>query len=164
MHEACRSSGLSLAFRAKGKPRAEPSMAKAKKKKKPARSAKGRKKKAIRAAKSPKKKSPLKTVRVVPAAKPDQRRRHAKSLVRRAHESTLRPMARLVPRLGADKYDLDLERNPANYQQLTPLTFLERCASVFPTRTAIIHGKQRFSYADYYARARRLASALAKSG
>ena len=73
-------------------------------------------------------------------------------------------MPRLVPRFGGDKYDTDLERNPANFQSLTPLTFLERAASVFPTRTAIIHGRQRFSYADYYARSRRLASALAKKG
>jgi len=73
-------------------------------------------------------------------------------------------MARLVPRLRADKYDADLERNPANFQSLTPLTFLERAASVFPSRTAIIHGTQRFSYADYYARSRRLASALTKKG
>ena len=134
------------------------------KKKKPSRPAKKRSAKKRRAAAKPaKKKSSAKPVRLVPAAKPDARRRRGKSLIRRAGESALRPMARLM-RLGGDKYDVDLERNPANYQPLTPLSFLERAASVFPTRTAIIHGKQRFSYADYYARARRLASALAKSG
>jgi fatty-acyl-CoA synthase len=134
------------------------------KKKKPSRPAKKRSAKKRRAAAKPaKKKSIAKPVRLVPAAKPDARRRRGKSLIRRAGESALRPMARLM-RLGGDKYDVDLERNPANYQPLTPLSFLERAASVFPTRTAIIHGKQRFSYADYYARARRLASALAKSG
>jgi fatty-acyl-CoA synthase len=53
---------------------------------------------------------------------------------------------------------------PANYQPLTPLGFLERAARTFPDRTAIIHGRQRFSYARFYARARRLASALAKRG
>ena len=61
-------------------------------------------------------------------------------------------------------YDLDLDKNPANYQQLTPLSFLERAASVFPERTAIIHDDTRTSYADFYARARRLGSALAKRG
>ncbi|HWK96539.1 MAG TPA: acyl-CoA synthetase [Pseudolabrys sp.] len=61
-------------------------------------------------------------------------------------------------------YDTDLDRNPANHQPLTPLGFLERAASVFPDRTAIIHGKLRRSYADFYARSRRLASALAKRG
>lgn len=61
-------------------------------------------------------------------------------------------------------YDQDLDRNPANFQPLTPLTFLERAASVHPDRTAIIHGALRRSYRDFYARARRLASALAKRG
>jgi len=51
-------------------------------------------------------------------------------------------------------YDLDLDRNPANFQPLTPLSFLERAASVFPDRTAIIHGSLRRSYADFYARTR----------
>ncbi|CAM5209600.1 Acyl-CoA synthetase OS=Bosea thiooxidans OX=53254 GN=ARD30_04225 PE=3 SV=1 [Bosea thiooxidans] len=60
--------------------------------------------------------------------------------------------------------DTDLDRNPANYQPLTPLTFLERAAAVFPARTAIVHGPLRRSYAEFYARARRLASALARHG
>src|SRR5205085_251811 len=53
---------------------------------------------------------------------------------------------------------------PANHQPLTPLTLLERAAAVFPDRTAIIHGKLRRSYAEFYARSRRLASALAQRG
>jgi fatty-acyl-CoA synthase len=61
-------------------------------------------------------------------------------------------------------YDVDLDRNPANFQPLTPLGFLERAASVFPRHTAIIHGQLRRDYADFYARARRLASALEKRG
>jgi fatty-acyl-CoA synthase len=61
-------------------------------------------------------------------------------------------------------YDTDLGRNPANFQPLTPLGFLERAASVFPDHTAIIHGKLRRNYREFYARARRLASALAKRG
>ncbi len=61
-------------------------------------------------------------------------------------------------------YDIDLDRNPANFQPLTPLSFLERAAAVFPDRTAIIHGGLRRSYAAFYARARRLASALARRG
>ena len=39
-------------------------------------------------------------------------------------------------------YDTDLDRNPANYQPLTPLTFLERAASVFPDHRAVIHGQR----------------------
>jgi len=64
----------------------------------------------------------------------------------------------------ASAYDTDLDRNPANFQPLTPLTFLERAASVFPERTAIIHGTLRRSYAEFYARSRRLASALSRHG
>jgi fatty-acyl-CoA synthase len=61
-------------------------------------------------------------------------------------------------------YDTDLDRNPANFQPLTPLAFLQRCAEVFPGHTAVIHGAQKSSYSELYARARRLASALAKRG
>ncbi|MEJ8574042.1 acyl-CoA synthetase [Microbaculum marinum] len=64
----------------------------------------------------------------------------------------------------ASPYDHDLDKTPANYQPLTPLSFLERSAAVFPDRTAIIHGASRTTYAAFYARARRLASALAKRG
>ena len=61
-------------------------------------------------------------------------------------------------------YDIDLDRNAANFQPLTPLSFLERSAAVFPDHTAIIHGTLRRSYAEFYVRARRLGSALAKRG
>jgi fatty-acyl-CoA synthase len=61
-------------------------------------------------------------------------------------------------------YDRDLDKNPANYQPLTPLTFLARSAAVYPEQTAIIHGKTRTSYAEFYRRSKMLASALAKSG
>jgi fatty-acyl-CoA synthase len=61
-------------------------------------------------------------------------------------------------------YDIDLDRNPANFQPLTPLAFLQRCAEVFPDHPAIIHGALTRTYAQFYARARRLASALAKRG
>ncbi|HEU4519138.1 MAG TPA: acyl-CoA synthetase [Microvirga sp.] len=61
-------------------------------------------------------------------------------------------------------YDIDLDRNPANHQPLTPLTFLERAASVYPDQVAILHGRLRRSYRDFYARTRRLASALAARG
>jgi len=61
-------------------------------------------------------------------------------------------------------YETDLEKNPANYQPLTPITFLDRAARTFPEQTAIIHGKSRTSYDEFYARARKLASALAQKG
>ena len=61
-------------------------------------------------------------------------------------------------------YDRDLDRNPANFQPLTPLTFLERSAAVFPGHVAVIHGDLRRNYRDLYARTRRLGSALAQRG
>ncbi len=65
---------------------------------------------------------------------------------------------------GATIYDHGLDRNPANHQPLTPLTFLERAATVFPDHDAVIHGALRRSYRDLYARSRRLASALRARG
>ncbi|MGA7788453.1 MAG: acyl-CoA synthetase [Xanthobacteraceae bacterium] len=61
-------------------------------------------------------------------------------------------------------YDTGLDRNPANFQPLTPLSFLARAAEVYPDQIAIIHGARSWTYAEFYARARRLASALAKRG
>ena len=61
-------------------------------------------------------------------------------------------------------YDLDLPKNPANYQPLTPLTFLERAADVYPDRIAIIHGALRRTYRDFHTRSKQLASALARRG
>ncbi len=61
-------------------------------------------------------------------------------------------------------YTQDLDRNAANHQPLTPLGFLARAALVFPDHPAIVHGTQTFTYAEFYARARRLASALSKLG
>ena len=61
-------------------------------------------------------------------------------------------------------YDKDLDRNPANFQPLTPLGFLERAAAIFPDHTAIVHGDLRRSYRDFFARSRRLASALTQKG
>lgn len=59
-------------------------------------------------------------------------------------------------------FNTDLDRNPANYQPLTPLTFLERAALVFPDHTAIIHGPLRRNYLDFYTRSRQLGSALSQ--
>ena len=62
------------------------------------------------------------------------------------------------------KWEAGLERNPANYQPLTPLSFLERAAAVFPAHVAVIHGNYRSTYSQLYARCRRLASALIGRG
>ena len=66
--------------------------------------------------------------------------------------------------MAKSRYETDLDKTPANYQPLTPIFFLDRTARTFPDNTAIIHGKSRTSYGAFYARARKLASVLAKRG
>ena len=62
-------------------------------------------------------------------------------------------------------YDIGLAKTEANYQPLTPTSFLARSARVYPDHAAIIHGgNQRFNYTQFYARSRKLASALATHG
>ncbi len=61
-------------------------------------------------------------------------------------------------------YAVGLDRNPANYVPLSPLSFLERSAYIYPERPSVIHGERRFTWAETYARCRRLADALAQRG
>ncbi len=61
-------------------------------------------------------------------------------------------------------FEQGLGRNDANFAPLTPLLFIERTAEVYPQRTAIVHGAQRQTWAETYARCRRLASALTHAG
>lgn len=56
----------------------------------------------------------------------------------------------------------DLPKNAANYMALTPLWFLDRAATVHPTRTSVVHGSTRYTWLQTYQRCRRLASALSK--
>jgi 3-(methylthio)propionyl---CoA ligase len=67
-------------------------------------------------------------------------------------------------RRARSPYDEDLDRNPANFSALTPLSFLARAAAVYPDKPAVIHGERRYSYRDFMARCRRLAGALAGRG
>jgi len=57
-----------------------------------------------------------------------------------------------------------LQPGAANHTELSPIVFLPRAAEIYPQRVAVVHGKQRISYAQFFERARRLASALAKRG
>ena len=57
-----------------------------------------------------------------------------------------------------------LDKNEANYAPLSPLSFIERTAAVYPNKTAIIHGALRQTWSETYANCRRLASALGKHG
>ncbi len=61
-------------------------------------------------------------------------------------------------------YATGLDRNPANHAPLTPITFLERAADIYPERTAVVHGPLRWSYRELRARCHRLASALRARG
>jgi fatty-acyl-CoA synthase len=64
----------------------------------------------------------------------------------------------------ANAFETDLDRNAANHAPLTPLSFIERAAYVYPERTAVVHGARRYTWKETYARCRRLAAALAGRG
>ena len=102
-----------------------------------------------------------------PVARPAPRR-PVKNRVSVARLPAARPAphaaAHRAPVHTANIYERDLDRNPANYAPLTPLQFIERTASVYPDHVALIHGARRQSWADTYARCRRLASALDRVG
>jgi len=61
-------------------------------------------------------------------------------------------------------YEQNLDRSEANYQPLTPLSFLEWSEAVYPNKTAVIHSARSYTYREFGARCRRLASALARRG
>ena len=61
-------------------------------------------------------------------------------------------------------FEQGLTANPANFEPLSPISFLKRAAQVYPEKTAVIHGNLQISYREFYARSRRLASALSRRG
>ena len=61
-------------------------------------------------------------------------------------------------------YDQDLPQTPANHAPMSPLSFIERTAEVYPQRLAVVHGDLRQDWATTYARTRQLASALSRAG
>ncbi len=63
-----------------------------------------------------------------------------------------------------DKWNEGLGKNQANFQPLSPLSFLPRSALIYPERTAVIDRDRRFTYRELYGRCRRLASALREAG
>ena len=64
----------------------------------------------------------------------------------------------------ANQYEKNLGRQPANFQPLTPISFLERAAKTYPDHVAVIHGDRQMTYRDFWSRSRQLASALARHG
>ena len=69
-----------------------------------------------------------------------------------------------MPGKSKSIFETDLDANPANFQPQTPLMFLDWAASVYPDKTAVIHGEARYTYRQFHERCRRLASALQKRG
>ncbi|WP_075878914.1 acyl-CoA synthetase [Vreelandella massiliensis] len=61
-------------------------------------------------------------------------------------------------------FEQDLPQTQANHVPLSPLTFIERSASVYPDYPAVVHGSTRRTWAETFARCRQLASALQKRG
>ncbi len=61
-------------------------------------------------------------------------------------------------------FDTGLDRNSANFEQLSPLTFLKRCVDVYPDHPAVIYGERQYSWQQMYARAAHLASAFSARG
>ncbi|AGT07314.1 acyl-CoA synthetase [Paracoccus aminophilus] len=61
-------------------------------------------------------------------------------------------------------YDQALDAGPANFEQLSPLRFLERTAAVYPDYPAIVYESRRQTWGDTYRRCRQMAGALAARG
>lgn len=66
--------------------------------------------------------------------------------------------------MSTGAYEQGLDRNAANYTALTPVSFLEKAAFVYPDRIAVVHGAIRRTWRETYMRSRRLASALSRLG
>ena len=61
-------------------------------------------------------------------------------------------------------FDTNLQQREANFEPLSPVSFLRRAAQVAPAHTAVIHGDRRYTYAQFYERSCRLANALSQRG
>ena len=95
-------------------------------------------------------------------SRPRPSRSRARPLRRRIPGA--RPAPHKAPALAGNIFERDLDKTAANYATLTPLQFLERTASVYPERLALVHGPRRQTWAETYTRCRKLASALEKAG
>lgn len=61
-------------------------------------------------------------------------------------------------------YDQDLDKNPANYTPLSPLSFLRRAATLYPGYPAVVHGDLHRSWGEVYSRSVQMADALTRHG
>jgi fatty-acyl-CoA synthase len=144
-------------------------MAKAKKPKKAAkRKAPKAKKRAVKKPVAKKKAASAKIAAPKPIARPAFRRpsKNRNSVARMpvARMPGARPAPHKAALAAHNIYERDLDKTAANYAALTPLQFMERTASVYPEHLALIHGERRQTWAETYARCRRLASALSQMG
>src|SRR3981081_4259818 len=62
------------------------------------------------------------------------------------------------------QYSIGLDKTPANYVPLTPLSFLARTAAVYPDHVSAVYEGRVFTWSQTYARCRRFASYLAGRG
>src|SRR5262245_8943005 len=91
-------------------------------------------------------------------------------LLRRTKTAGIRRSAGGTVATGGRKSDVSrgifasMKPNAANFAPLSPVSFLPRSAEIHPNRIAVIHGARRYSYRQFYDRARQLASALAQAG
>ena len=63
---------------------------------------------------------------------------------------------------AVSQYDIGLDKTPANFVALSPVSFLERSAHVYPALASVVHEQRRFTWAETYSRCRRFASWLAR--
>src|SRR3981189_137010 len=63
-----------------------------------------------------------------------------------------------------DQYSIGLDKTPANYVPLTPLSFLARTAAIYPDHVSTVYEGRMFTWSQTYARCRRFASYLAGRG
>ena len=63
-----------------------------------------------------------------------------------------------------NQYEIGLDKNPANYVPLTPLSFLERSAAVYPNHVSAVYEGRSFRWSETLERCRRFASYLASKG
>src|SRR3954453_13072347 len=69
-----------------------------------------------------------------------------------------------APNQHQDQYSTGLDKTPANYVPLTPLSFLARSAAVYPDAVSTVYEGRVFTWAQTYERCRRFASYLAGRG
>lgn len=62
------------------------------------------------------------------------------------------------------QYNIGLDKTPANFVPLSPLSFLERTAAVYSGLTSTVHESRHFTWAQTYERCRRFASYLVRQG